>query len=186
MAMQQCDQTIFSPSSTLTPYKIPTSVTLSCLHRWRSPPCNSGPGSRQFDTFFIPTFYSFPCSCSILYLRAIYRHQRIFRGVNIYIVFIFSFPDVMASHLPRFEVSKCLWKSGQPGAKLRRNPHHQERPWQPLLRCQLQVRGSRHWEFWRRFFHCYTCIPGNYGLVSCGFFLALLTHVRIIMIEINI
>lgn len=27
MATQQCDQTIFSPSSTFTPYKIPTSVT---------------------------------------------------------------------------------------------------------------------------------------------------------------
>lgn len=68
----------------------------------------------------------------------------------------------MASDLPRLQVSKCLWESGQPGALLWRCPHHQERPRQPLLCRQLQVRGSCHWERRRRFFHCYTCIPGNW------------------------
>lgn len=68
----------------------------------------------------------------------------------------------MAPDLPKLQVSKCLRKSGQPGALLRRRPHHQERPRQPLLCRQLQVHRSGHRECRRGLVHCYTCIPGNW------------------------
>lgn len=85
----------------------------------------------------------------------------------------------MASDLPKLQVSKCLRKSGQPGALLRRYPHHQERPWQPLLCRQLQVRGSRHREFWRGLFHCYTCIPGNWHCYTLDLlFVVMLTSLK--------
>lgn len=67
----------------------------------------------------------------------------------------------MASDLPRLQVSKRLRQSGQPGALLRRHPHHQERPRQSLLRRQLQVRGRGHRERRRRFFHSHTCNAGK-------------------------
>lgn len=120
--------------------------------------------------------FLFLLSTAVLAVAAFFTSELFtdLRRYSVELIWIFIyfclFPDVMASNLPRFQVSKCLWKSGQPGAQLRRYPHHQERPWQPLLCCQLQVRGSRHWERWRRFFHCHTCIPGNllcYGLVNC-------------------
>lgn len=75
--------------------------------------------------------------------------------------FFVSLPDVMASDLPRLQVSKRLWQSGQPGALLRRHPHHQERPRQPLLRRQLQVRGRGHRERRRRFLHRHTSDTGE-------------------------
>lgn len=67
----------------------------------------------------------------------------------------------MAPDLPKLQVSKRLWQSCQQGALLRRHPHHQERPWQPLLRRQQQVPGHSDRELWRRGLHHYPSHSGN-------------------------
>lgn len=69
--------------------------------------------------------------------------------------------DVMAPDLPKLQVSKRVWQSGQPGALLRRHSHHQERPWQPLLCRQLQVPRHSDRGCWRRVLHCHPRLPGN-------------------------
>ena len=67
----------------------------------------------------------------------------------------------MASNIPELQVSERLWQGCQSGALLRRHSHHQERPWQPLLRRQCQVPGYCHGELWRRVLHHYPCLSGN-------------------------
>ncbi|TRZ07597.1 hypothetical protein HGM15179_019513, partial [Zosterops borbonicus] len=58
--------------------------------------------------------------------------------------------DVMAAAVPQLQVPERLREGGEPGALLRRDPHHQERPRQPFLRRQRAVPGHRHRERRRR------------------------------------
>ncbi|XP_019297197.1 coronin-2B isoform X1 [Panthera pardus] len=54
--------------------------------------------------------------------------------------------DVLASTIPQLQVPERLREGGQPGALLRRYPHHQECARQPLLCCQCPLPGHCHRE----------------------------------------
>jgi len=56
----------------------------------------------------------------------------------------------MAPAVPQLQVSERLREGGEPGALLRRHPHHQERPRQPLLRRQHPIPRHRDRERRRR------------------------------------
>lgn len=79
----------------------------------------------QITAFTRTSFLKCEAFSPLFYIIAFYN---IFDFSDCLSVTHLSFSDVMASDVPKLQVSKCLWKSSQPGALLRRYPHHQECP----------------------------------------------------------